>query len=361
MNCTTCRYELSQCLDGRLPSGRRALVMQHVQQCGDCETFWNELQAAQRLVLQLPSERVSEHFREQLWERIRAGEGSPEAVFREPVPIATKLRYAFVGAAAAALVLFGASLLRPDRAAQPEQPTGPIADVDDHRLQPRIHDAPTAPEATFASDELQLEQNPLLASTRRLTADLVALEAARQLEGRYASVHSTLDRLQRRSVDPDVAVDQVLDNAGEFQSLGELLLELSDRRRLMFLEPEVGVDLRVAVGLLGQTSVLRRDRESITEVVGQALQSRRLGNISRMISVVLMDPREEREVLVRLNHQHPEVFPKLFFVFGSADELQSPVLQMGAFLMDGDCGASWVAPRSDVEARDHLLRLAHRK
>ena len=59
MNCNTCRYELSQCLDGRLPSGRRAVVMQHVDGCEVCSAFWAELQAAQQLTLQLPKERVS--------------------------------------------------------------------------------------------------------------------------------------------------------------------------------------------------------------------------------------------------------------------------------------------------------------
>ena len=47
MNCTTCRYELSQCLDGRLPSGRRTVVMQHAETCEACGQFWAELQAAQ--------------------------------------------------------------------------------------------------------------------------------------------------------------------------------------------------------------------------------------------------------------------------------------------------------------------------
>ena len=90
MNCNTCQYELSQCLDGRLPSGRRAVVMQHIASCESCDTFWKELQAAQQLVLRLPREKVSSSFREQLWERIRAGEGTPDAVFGEAVPMLAK-------------------------------------------------------------------------------------------------------------------------------------------------------------------------------------------------------------------------------------------------------------------------------
>ncbi|MBX3463672.1 MAG: zf-HC2 domain-containing protein [Planctomycetes bacterium] len=352
MNCNQRRYELSQCLDGRLPSGRRTLVMEHLEQCGDCLAFWTDLQAAQRLVLQLPQERVGAGFREQLWERIHAGEGTPEAVFHEPVPLATKLRYALTGAAAAAAALLAALSLRSD----PEPTAAPVASAAPVAADERV---PVGREMSRRDDVLPLEQHPLLASTQRLTADVVAMEAARQLEQRYATAHRALDRLQKRSSDPEIAVGQLLDNADEFHDLGELLLELQDRRRLVFVEPEVGTDLRVAVGLLGQTSLLRRNQDSVASVVGRALQSRRLGSISGMISLVPMDPREEREVLVRLNWLRPEVFPKLFFVFGTDDELRPLGIRGSAFAMEDACGTSWVAPRSLVEARDNLLLWAH--
>ena len=362
MNCNQCRYELSQCLDGRLPSGRRTLVMEHVDQCSDCSTFWGELQAAQQLVLQLSREGVGEQFREQLWERIRAGEGTPDAVFHEPVPFAAKVRYAMTGAAAAAILLLGVLSLRPN--AQPKAPVGPDIVVDSSGpspRRPRVHEDRLNPnpvsEASFASDEFRLDHNPLLSSTQRLTTDVVALEAARQLEQRYLTVHQTLGQLRDRSLDADFAVAQVIDNANEFESLGGLLLEMCDRGRLVF-DQEVGTDLRVAVGLLGQTRMLRRDQASVTEVVGRALQSRRLGSISGMIAVKPMDPREERDVLVRLNTQRPEIFPKLFIVFGTDDDLHNLGIRNGAFSMDDACGTSWVAPRSMVEARDNMLRWA---
>jgi len=352
MNCNHCRYELSQCLDGRLPSGRRALVMQHAEQCAECGTFWSELQAAQQLALELPGEHVGEQFREQLWERIRAGEGTPEAVFHEPVPIGAKIRYALTGAAAAAVVLLGVLSLRGD--AEPKSAELVADSAAPNRLQPRVHDnrpdTPLSGEATFAADDfLRLDRNPLLASTQRLTTDVVALEAARQLEQRYMTVHHALDRLQDRSLDADIGVGQVLENADEFHTFGELLLEMSDRRRLVFVEPEVGTDLRFAVSLLGQTRLLRRDQASVADMVGKALQSRRLGSISGMISLVPMDPREERDVLVRMNAQRPDVFPKLFIVFGTDDDLHHLGIRGGAFAMDDVCGTSWVAPRSLVE------------
>ena len=112
MNCTTCRYELSQCLDGRLPSGRRSEVMKHAESCATCGSFWLELQSAQRLTLSLRDATVSTDFREGLWDRIHAGEGTPSAVFHEPVQMWTKVRYTLTGAAAAAALLVGANYLQ---------------------------------------------------------------------------------------------------------------------------------------------------------------------------------------------------------------------------------------------------------
>ncbi len=105
MNCRDCQRDMSQCLDGRLPSGRRTAVMQHLETCEECSQLWSEFRQAQELALRLPVTRVSPDFHARLWERIKAGEGTPEAVFNEPMPLSTKARYVFTGAAAAALLL----------------------------------------------------------------------------------------------------------------------------------------------------------------------------------------------------------------------------------------------------------------
>ena len=344
MTCNQFRYELSQCLDGRLPSGRRTQVMQHVEQCEGCSTFWNELQAAQSLVLQLPRERVSEGFRAQLWERIQSGEGTPEAVFREPVPFTTKLRYAFTGAAAAAAVLLGTLLLQPDRT---PKSTIQVADADgsashDGGLRQRVHDDVPSPNATLVADP-----GPL-GMTRRLTPDLVALEAARQIEQSYVTVRSTLTRIRMSQIDAKNGGRQVLDNANNVYICGEVLLDLSDRRRLVFGDPEVAADLRYAVSMLGQLS--RLPSEQMTEVIGQALESRRLGSLSGTIGIVPMSPHEAHDVLVRITTLRPEVFPKLFLVWGTDAELRSLAFDGNAFLMEDSCGSSWVTPRSQAES-----------
>lgn len=105
MNCRECQRDMSPCLDGRLPSGRRSVVMEHLEACEECAKLWSEFQQAQELVLRMPVRPVSPDFHTRLWERIKAGEGTPPAVFAEPMPLATKVRYVLTGAVAAALLL----------------------------------------------------------------------------------------------------------------------------------------------------------------------------------------------------------------------------------------------------------------
>ena len=102
MSCRNHQEELSRCLDGRLPSHARARVMGHIAQCSGCARFWEELKAAQEIVLGLPQAKVGSHFRDDVWQRIQSGEGAPDTIAQEPVPVLTKVRYGLLGAAAAA-------------------------------------------------------------------------------------------------------------------------------------------------------------------------------------------------------------------------------------------------------------------
>jgi hypothetical protein len=382
MNCNTCRYELSQCLDGRLPSGRRTVVLQHAEACADCGTFWTELQSAQRLSLQLQPVRVSEGFRDQLWERIRAGEGSPEAIFHEPIPLLTKVRYALTGAAAAAAVLLGALLLR-------QEPTGGgTGSHDPGSHDPGSHDpgsrtsgaslagtasgGPTTSQggglqprhaqhaALGHADPQPFDDTPLISSAQRLTFDLVAVETAKQLEQRYAAATTALRRLDELTGREEVAVRQVFENTDEFQAFGELLLDLRDRQRLAFTDNDVDVDLRFAVNMLARSRKEQRTLETARTMVAPALRSGRLAGLSRTIMLApSLDRREEMEALLHLSTRRPEVFQELFYVFGSQDDvlLELGPMRHGAALFLDDCGPSWVAPRSEVEAREGRIRL----
>jgi hypothetical protein len=342
MNCNHSRYELSQCLDGRLPAGRRAGVLQHAADCAPCGAFWNELQQAQQLVQRLRQPRVGSDFRETLFARIASGEGTPEAVFHEPVPTLTKVRYAFTGAAAAAAVIAAALWLAPG---QTQRPGALVAAA-------TIPTTPVGPRA----EPLPSVQPPLIAATQPLGFHLVAREAARQLDQRYDAAASALRRVEGGDAK---ALPTVLENADEVHALGELLLDLRDRKRLLFTESEVEPDLRFAVRLLGESQRGRRDLQTMQAMVAPALRSNRLAAVSRTIAPVQLDRGEEMEVLQRLTAQRPDIFPKLFIVIGSSSGLDDDfaMLRSGtAFRFDDDCGPSWVAPRSEVESREGVWR-----
>ncbi len=363
MNCNTCRFELSQCLDGRLPSGRRALVMQHVDECAGCARYWEEMQAAQALVLRLPSQRVGADFRDRLWARIEAGEGTPDAVFREPVPMLTKVRYALTGAAAAAAVLLAATWLRGERETPPSdavriagahQDQSPDAVV----AEAGVAGAGVAGPGTLVRDArrdaatMNAETLSFVTPAQPLTADLVAVEAAKQLEQRHADVNWAIQRL-RKAPEDHATLRRAFDSAGEFREFGTLLLTLRDRDRLSFRDSEVDADLRVAVSLLDERRLQLRDIDTLRSVVADAVRSDRLGRIARTIRVQpSIDPREEVDVLWRLSTLMPEVFPKLFFVMGSPDELCAEFglpLRHDVFVLQGQCGPQWVARRSEVD------------
>ncbi len=356
MNCNTCRYELSQCLDGRLPSGRRAVVMQHADDCAECGVFWAELQAAQRLTLQLPRTRVSADFRDALWDRIKAGEGTPAAVFREPVALVTKVRYALTGAAAAAVVLWGAMWLRPDGATSRDE----IAGVDRAGLerpgitarQPAIV-AGDGPRATESFEDM-------FSATRRLTFDLVAVEAAKQLEQRHATAMLALRNLRSGPADNDLAVNRVFESADELNAFAEVLLDMRDRDRLWFTDQDVEPALRYTVSLLGSSRHVERNLDTVRNLVVPALnRSPRLASISRQIMTPpTVDPREEMDVLANLNRHRPDIFPKLFVIVGNADAMRFGAPRpFGTFRMTDECGTVLVAPISEIEARDQRRRI----
>lgn len=361
MNCTTCRFELSQCLDGRLPSGRRATVMQHAAACGECSTFWSELQAAQQLTLQLPKQPVSDGFREQLWERIRAGEGTPDAVFHEPVPMLTKVRYALTGAAAAAALLMFATWLRDDRTRITDEDV--VAKVPDGSRNGNLVGRGPTQVATH-DPALEVDPLPLFTSTQPLTAGLLAVEAARGFEQRCFTTNRAIAQIGNDTGPDEVMLRRIIDDAIEARDLGAALLDLRDRDRLVFRDSEVAADLMFAVNKLGEIRPSARGFDTVRSIVEPALRSDRLGNISRAIfQQPLVDPREEQDVLIHLNTARPGVFPMLFFSFGPSDEICEEFglfRKVGVFVLDDQCGRSYVAPRSQLDAGFQRLQVVRR-
>lgn len=103
--------ELSLDLDGRLPATRRTRLLAHLARDPEAQALADQMRQTHELARDLKGEPVGPQFRDSLMRRIRSGEGSPESVFRSPVPLAAKARYLGVGAAAAALLLLGVRLV----------------------------------------------------------------------------------------------------------------------------------------------------------------------------------------------------------------------------------------------------------
>ena len=366
MNCNTCRYELSQCLDGRLPSGRRAAVLAHAESCRACGAFWRDLQAAQELTRSLRSSTVSAGFREQLWERVQAGEGTPDAVFLAPVRTWTKVRYALTGAAAAAALLIGVSMLQTERANRPESTEIAMAATRaDGDAQKRTSSAATAARSTsFLQDRsppASYPQNALLSNARPLTLQLLAREAASQLEQHYQEAAIGMRMMRDPGHNRTAAARKVIQNAEDVRDFGELLIDLRQRDRLVFTDDEVDRDLNFAVEWLDRVPELsEHSLEVIETYYGPALSKRRLSNVKDHIGIRLAtDPAHELHELMELNSRRPEVFPKMFIVFGDMNDIQGSISNPSStiVLVDGACRPNWVAPRSEVTRHDTMLRM----
>jgi hypothetical protein len=195
---------------------------------------------------------------------------------------------------------------------------------------------------------------PMMAAAQPFTCELLAVETARQLEQRHATVNAGIHKLDQDGFNQDAArrdaaVQQVLRDADEFCKFGGVLLDLRDHKRLFFTDSEVDVDLRYAVNLLRRSQQDVRNLETVRSFVAPALNSGRLANVSRTITLVPSDPREE-EVLMRLLTTRPEVFPKLFIFFGDEAYRDFGLPAGTLFELRDECGPVWVAPRSEVEA-----------
>lgn len=405
MNCNTCRYELSQCLDGRLPSGRRTVVMQHVSECEACASFWNEMQAAQRLTLRLPREEVGADFRERLFERIGAGEGSPEAMFRDPVPVMAKVRYAFTGAAAAAAMLFvGLWLQDGDRNLQPNDMAPTAArGVSDEDVSDRGSNETGSNDGTVSTTAMAQvasaggttsagginglgisERRPgnggyyyagrnvdvdafayeagtrpfggvaLIQAAQPMGTMVTAQETARQLEARYRSVNYQLGLLRRQpqQIDVQIVVRRIVDDASELRLFADLLLEMQRHQRVRFDDPEIGSELELAADSFRDVRV-DHSLDAVRTVVATTVErSPRLGTISRKIAVRPGDRAEDAQILMWLNRTRPEVFRMLFIPLGPGDVFSPEfgIMRQSHVLYFSDpCGNNLVAPRSEVE------------
>ncbi|HLQ37505.1 MAG TPA: hypothetical protein VK348_06875 [Planctomycetota bacterium] len=370
MNCRICQFELSQCLDGRLPSGRRTLVMQHAAGCAGCASFWSELQAAQQLVLRLRQPHVSGEFRERLFERIRAGEGTPEAVFHEPVPMATKIRYVLSGAAAAAAVLVAASLWQKDapRSAPPGRPTEsrPTESRPTESQPTDIAKTDAAPHRGHDGNGLvpRVDPNAALAgfAPSQLTTDLWARETARQFKGNFDNARRFAGSLAAAPVvQPDSPAVRVLhENALGAKRLGAVLLELQDNYQRVDLG-NLHHDLRFLIDQLDPLLLQERSPDAARRMATLLDGVRNLANLPDEMAVIgrASDNDAADPVVVRLCSTRPEVFKMLFMQLPADPDatgfLPDPRQRSNVFTFGTECGQVWVVRRS--VAAQHELRL----
>jgi len=380
LNCTACRFELSQCLDGRLASGRRAEVMNHAESCATCGSFWLELQAAQRLTLSLREAEVSHNFRDGLWTRIHTGEGTPSAVFTEQVPLWSKVRYTLTGAAAAAALLIGVSFLTKDEPLSDstinkhatnvaavdqnivdqnivDQNTGDGTEAEllaNSNVQPsQLHGTlETRQSNQYRGNQYQLASPPLMSSAKRLSMEVVAVETARQLEERYATATFGM-RMMQIPGNRESAINKVLESAHEMRDFGELLLDLRDRQHLFFTDAGIDADLQFAVKMLTLAGTIAAPTaQTIETFVAPVLSSGRLAHVSGAISLKPSNDRQEQMDLWRVNTMRPELMAKMFITLSNPEQMRPGTV----FLLEGDCDVGWVAPISEIHANTRRIQ-----
>lgn len=204
MRCSQAEHLLSLNLDGRLASGQRRVLLEHLAGCTRCRSLDRELEAARELALSLPLQRVGPSFREELWQRIRAGEGTPEAVFHEPVSLRTKVRYFATGVAAAGVLLAATHLLRP----RPEP--APVVDRQAQQLRPV--DVATAPMPPATASRTPLLEPATPAQLATLVTDAYT-DAVRKLRDRAADLD------QRPTPEAVEHIREQAERAGRFAGL----------------------------------------------------------------------------------------------------------------------------------------------
>ncbi|MDA0372603.1 MAG: hypothetical protein O2865_02345 [Planctomycetota bacterium] len=235
-------HELSEFLDGRLPSGRREQLLDRIADDPETAQRLRELEAARALARELPTQAVGPEFTETLWERIRAGEGSPEAVFRTPLPWTTKVRYVATGAAAAALVLTLANFAGgrgigepgPDRVAAAPAGTEVPSDAGTRGLRPY--------------EPSLLSRTPVLAPLRPETVaqagQFECVEAVSALQSRTLDVVQAID-----DVDPREVVVELDPFVGRARGSAEIIRWMQ-RADLVKLQPQFDTTLALTERIL---------------------------------------------------------------------------------------------------------------
>ncbi|MEZ5987563.1 MAG: hypothetical protein R3F30_00250 [Planctomycetota bacterium] len=111
MDCKRARNTMQEALDQRLKAAELKGFQEHVLACQACRQDYGRLRSLRQWTRALPQEPVARDFSARLFARIRAGEGSPDAIFAAPIPALRQARVFLSGALTAAALLLGFWLL----------------------------------------------------------------------------------------------------------------------------------------------------------------------------------------------------------------------------------------------------------
>lgn len=288
---------LSECLDGRLPSRRREALLEHIDACASCRRTYEELQNAQDLILRTPRESVGANFRDGLWQRIRAGEGTPEHALRSPIPWASKIRYVATGAAAAAVVIaslqVAAWISEPDRA-----PNGGIGD-----------DVAMVDDSANGVDERGAGRDSGLHDSGRLRGDPGRLRARAPGTGLFAE----MDRTDRATAESEIVFQldgRGFDGHAQFWSgPGQLAGDVGMRAvEPLTLAQTVNEELRSNTRrLVWRARHLSEDRNNVDGADLREVQSRALEAAANACTLRWL----AEEDLVQLPHDTEQVVSQL--------------------------------------------------
>jgi anti-sigma factor RsiW len=257
--------ELSLHLDGRLPSGRRERLLDQLDDDDDAGRLLAEMEHAQALARSLPSSTVGAGFTEDLWQRIRSGEGTPDAVFREPLPWIVKARYVLTGAAAAAIVLIAASLaadaFRGPTDIDPAPQNAQVA-----RVEAPVSDQ-AGTEAVGRSDAVAVANEndtasppglyPISAFSVAQAGQDACLQAVRDLKHRAPGVAERLDRDELRDVVVDI--EPVVERA---RGSTRVIRWLQDERMIQ-LPSDFEVALTLTERIIGRIARAHAENDSV--------------------------------------------------------------------------------------------------
>jgi hypothetical protein len=317
-------HELSEFLDGRLPSGRREQLLDLIASDPDAAARLRGLEEARALALDLPAQAVGPDFSDTLWERIRSGEGSPDAIFRTPLPWTTKVRYLATGAAAAALALTLANFAGP--AAPGSMPPDRLATAP----------AGAAPANTETNSGLRpyepslLARAPVLAPLRPETVaqagQLECVEAVSALQSRTLGVAQTIG-----DVDPREVVIELDPFVGRARGSAEIIRWMQ-RADLVKLQPQFDTTLALTERILERFHRANSQNDAqLLRVAVEDLQELEIEGLRQKFDIVCCtSPEDFLEDLGEQIQRSPDVRRALRFVVTGGNSGQMTIdVQIG--------------------------------